>query len=213
MAFFKKKTVDDVIKEQTKELRGTQRQITRDRTALERQEKQLEAEIKKMAKSGNREACTILAKQLVQLRKQKNRTYAVSSKVTSMTAQTKLMNSQMKMAGAMSSTAKTMQAVNKKMDPQKTLKTMQDFQKENMKMGMTEDMINDTLDEIFDESGDEEETQGIVDQVLDEIGIEISGKMARTPAAGKGVPSAAASSKATISDDEIERQLRALGVD
>lgn len=34
----------------------------------------------------------------------------------------------------------TMQAVNKKMDPQKTLQTMQDFQKENMKMGMTEDM-------------------------------------------------------------------------
>ncbi len=31
----------DVIKEQNKELRGTQRQITRDRTALEKQEKQL----------------------------------------------------------------------------------------------------------------------------------------------------------------------------
>ncbi|KAJ0005880.1 hypothetical protein NQD34_015774 [Periophthalmus magnuspinnatus] len=166
-----------------------------------------------MAKTGNREACKILAKQLVQLRKQKNRTYAVSSKVTSMSTQTKLMNSQMKMAGAMSSTAKTMQAVNKKMDPQKTLKTMQDFQKENMKMGMAEEMINDTLDEVFDDSGDEEESQGIVDQVLDEIGIEISGKMARTPAAGKGVPSAASSSKNTISDEEIERHLRALGVD
>ncbi|XP_072301204.1 charged multivesicular body protein 2Ba [Eucyclogobius newberryi] len=212
-SLFKKKTVDDVIKEQSKELRGTQRQITRDRTALERQEKQMEAEIKKMAKSGNREACKILAKQLVQLRKQKNRTYAVSSKVTSMSTQTKLMNSQMKMAGAMSSSAKTMAAVNKKMDPQKTLKTMQDFQKENMKMGMTEDMINDTLDDIFDESDDEDESQGIVDQVLDEIGIEISGKMARTPAAGKSLPSAAASSKTTISDEEIERHLRALGVD
>uniref|UniRef100_A0AAZ3RZ77 Uncharacterized protein n=1 Tax=Oncorhynchus tshawytscha TaxID=74940 RepID=A0AAZ3RZ77_ONCTS len=175
-SLFKKKTVDDIIKEQTKELRGTQRQITRDRAALEKQEKQMEMEIKKMAKSGNREACKILAKQLVQLRKQKNRTYAVSSKVTSMSTQTKVMNSQMKMAGAMSATAKTMQAVNKKMDPQKTLQTMQDFQKENMKMGMTEDMINDTLDEIFDESGDEEESQDIVNQVLDEIGIEISGK-------------------------------------
>lgn len=65
-----------------------------------------EAEIKKMAKSGNKEACKILAKQLVQLRKQKNRTYAVSSKVTSMSTQTKVMNSQMKMAGAMSTTAK-----------------------------------------------------------------------------------------------------------
>ncbi|XP_017279381.1 charged multivesicular body protein 2Ba [Kryptolebias marmoratus] len=213
-SLFKKKTVDDIIKEQSKELRGTQRQITRDRAALEKQEKQMELEIKKMAKSGNREACKILAKQLVQLRKQKNRTYAVSSKVTSMSTQTKVMNSQMKMAGAMSTSAKTMQAVNKKMDPQKTLKTMQDFQKENMKMGMTEDMINDTLDEIFDESGDEEESQDIVNQVLDEIGIEISGKMVRAPAAGKAVPGTAASSKqATISDDEIERQLRALGVD
>lgn len=65
-----------------------------------------ELEIKKMAKTGNKEACKVLAKQLVQLRKQKNRTYAVSSKVTSMSTQTKVMNSQMKMAGAMSATAK-----------------------------------------------------------------------------------------------------------
>lgn len=59
-----------------------------------------------MAKSGNKEACKILAKQLVRLRKQKNMTYGVSSKVTSMSTQTKVMNSQMKMAGAMSATAK-----------------------------------------------------------------------------------------------------------
>ncbi|XP_072512987.1 charged multivesicular body protein 2b [Salminus brasiliensis] len=213
-SLFKKKTVDDVIKEQNKELRGTQRQITRDRAALEKQEKQLELEIKKMAKSGNKEACKILAKQLVQLRKQKTRTYAVSSKVTSMSTQTKLMHSQMKMAGAMGTTAKTMQAVNKKMDPQKTLQTMQNFQKETAKMEMTEEMINDTLDEIFEDSGDEEESQDIVNQVLDEIGIEISGKMAHAPSAGRNNPAAASTSKADgISDEEIERQLRALGVD
>ncbi|KAK1788856.1 hypothetical protein P4O66_014849 [Electrophorus voltai] len=215
--------VTDIIKEQSKELRGTQRQITRDRAALEKQEKQMEMEIKKMAKTGNREACKILAKQLVQLRKQKNRTYAVSSKVTSMSTQTKVMNSQMKMAGAMSTTAKTMQAVNKKMDPKKTLQTMQDFQKENLKMGMTEDMmipdidftssVNDTLDEIFEESGDEEESQDIVNQVLDEIGIEISGKMVRAPSAGKSLLSASRAKAATISDEDIERQLKALGVD
>lgn len=63
-------------------------------------------EIKKMAKTGNRDACKVLAKQLVQVRKQKTRTYAVSSKVTSMSTQTKLMNSQMKMAGAMATTTK-----------------------------------------------------------------------------------------------------------
>ncbi|XP_056585796.1 charged multivesicular body protein 2b [Triplophysa dalaica] len=189
-SLFKKKTVDDVIKEQNKELRGTQRQITRDRTALEKQEKQLEVEIKKMAKTGNRDACKVLAKQLVQVRKQKTRSYAVSSKVTSMSTQTKLMNSQMKMAGAMAKTTKTMQAVNKKMDPKMTMQTLQNFQKETAKMDMTEEMMNDTLDEIFEDSGDEEESQDIVNQVLDEIGIEITGKMTRAPAADRRNPSA-----------------------
>lgn len=212
-SLFKKKTVDDVIKEQNKELRGTQRQITRDRTALEKQEKQLEMEIKKMAKTGNRDACKVLAKQLVQVRKQKTRTYAVSSKVTSMSTQTKLMNSNMKMAGAMATTTKTMQAVNKKMDPQKTMQTLQNFQKETAKMDMTEEMMNDTLDEIFEDSGDEEESQDIVNQVLDEIGIEISGKMAHAPSAARKQPNAATSKADGISDEEIERQLKALGVD
>lgn len=64
-----------------------------------------------MAKTGNKEACKILAKQLVQLRKQKTRTYAVSSKVTSMSTQTKLMHSQMKMAGAMGTTAKVRDSI------------------------------------------------------------------------------------------------------
>ena len=38
-------------------------------------------EIKNAAKTGNKQACTVLAKQLVQLRKQKERTYAANSKV------------------------------------------------------------------------------------------------------------------------------------
>jgi hypothetical protein len=40
-----------------------------------------ELEIKKLAKEGNHEGCKILAKQLIQLRKQKTRTYAAGSKV------------------------------------------------------------------------------------------------------------------------------------
>jgi hypothetical protein len=38
-------------------------------------------EIKNAAKTGNKQACTVLAKQLVQIRKQKERTYAANSKV------------------------------------------------------------------------------------------------------------------------------------
>lgn len=50
--------------------------MERDKNALEREEKKLELEIKKMAKDGNKQACAVLAKQLVQLRKQKTRSIA-----------------------------------------------------------------------------------------------------------------------------------------
>lgn len=38
-------------------------------------------EIKNAAKTGNKQACTVLAKQLIQIRKQKERTYAANSRV------------------------------------------------------------------------------------------------------------------------------------
>ncbi|XP_012499773.1 PREDICTED: charged multivesicular body protein 2b [Propithecus coquereli] len=151
-SLFKKKTVDDVIKEQNRELRGTQRAIIRDRAALEKQEKQLVS-----------------------------RTLNFSCFLSS-------------------------------------LKLSEDFWASSfIKLNcfvpsFPHPPVNDTLDDIFEGSDDEEESQDIVNQVLDEIGIEISGKMAKAPSAARSLPSAS-TSKATISDEEIERQLKALGVD
>ncbi|KAI8483919.1 Charged multivesicular body protein 2b [Branchiostoma belcheri] len=205
MPLFKRETPEEVAKKQQRELRRTQRGLERDRTSLEREEKKLE--IKKAAKQGNKQAATVLAKQLVALRKQKTRSYAASSQVQAVGIQAKTMQSTVKMAGAMERTSKTMGAVNKQMNPQKMAKTMQDFQRENAKMEMTDEMISDTLDDIFDESGDEEEQDAIVTQVLDEIGIEMSGKLAEAPAAGRGKIGAASN---LPTDDEIERQLAQL---
>ncbi|KAL5009903.1 hypothetical protein ScPMuIL_012208 [Solemya velum] len=211
MSFFSKKpTVEQQIRSNDKVLRKTERDLGRDRASLERDEKKLELEIKKAAKQGNKQAATILAKQLVALRKQKTKSFAVGSRIQGIGHQQKIMHSNMKMAGAMGTTTKAMQDMNKVMDPQKTAKMMQDFEKESTKMGMTEEMINDSLDDILTESGDEEEEDAIVNQVLDEIGIEISGKMINAPSAQRGRVGEASTSKKGISDDEIEKQLAAL---
>ncbi len=50
------------------------------------------------------------------------------------------MQSTARMTAAIGTTTKTMQAVNKQMDPQKMAKTMQDFGKANMQMEMGEEM-------------------------------------------------------------------------
>lgn len=164
----------------------------------------MEQEIKKLAKEGDKEGCTILAKQLVQLRKQKTRSYAASSKVTGVQFQNKAMGANVKLAESMGIAGKTMSNMNKMMRPEQISATVNAFSRENMKMEMTDEMINDTLDEMLTESGDEEESDNIVSQVLDEIGIEISGKMSGAPLPETG--KLGAKSKG-LTDEEIEAQL------
>lgn len=99
-----------------------------------------ELEIKKYAKEGNRDACTILAKQLIVLRKQKNRTYAANSKITSVGFQNKNIGANIVLTEAMGTTAKTMGDMNKIMKPEAIAGDMRKFQQANMKIEMTDEM-------------------------------------------------------------------------
>lgn len=70
-----------------------------------------------------------------------------------------------------------MAKMNQLQDPTKTAHIMKEFEKQNMKMGMTDELINETLDGVLEGSDDEAASDAIVNQVLDEIGIEVSGKV------------------------------------
>jgi len=213
-SFFKKPTPREQARKQEKDLRRNQRDIERDRRDLEVQEKQVEADIRKLAKQGNKEGCVILAKQLINLRKQKTRSYGMSAKMSGINSQTKTMMSSMKMADAMKNTTKVVGQMNKNMDPMKVAQTMQEFEKANAKIDMSEEMINDALDNILSESGDEDEEDAVVNKILDELNIETSGKLANAPSAHHGALGAKQSSTASTSkkmtDDDIERMLQNL---
>merc|ERR1712088_147819 len=107
-----KPTVKEQMKENDKALRKVTRDVERDRRELEREEKKLEAEIKKAAKTGNKQAATVLAKQLINVRKQKNRTYGATSKVQAVSSATKAMGANVKLAETMATTTKTMTNMN-----------------------------------------------------------------------------------------------------
>lgn len=97
-------------------------------------------EIKKAAKQGNKDACKILAKQLLQVRKQKTRSHAANSKITSIGYQNKNMGANIALSGAMATTSKTMGEMNKFMQPEKIAGDMRNFQMANAKMEMTDEM-------------------------------------------------------------------------
>lgn len=207
--FGKKLSPAEQMRQQNRDLRKTQRDIERDRRGLDKLEKQLELDIKKAAKQGDKQLCTVLAKQLVQCRKQKARTYTAASKVQAVGAQSKAMHSNIKLSNVMGTTAKTMGAVNREMKPEQVMRNMQEFEKQSMKMGMTEEIVDETLNSILDESGDEEEQDAVVTKVLDEIGIELSGKLAEAPSA-QSDPLGESSKARLPTDEEIERQLAQL---
>lgn len=205
--FGKKPTTKEVVKQQKRNLNRTGRELDRDMKQLERQEKAIELEIKKAAKLGNKQLATMYAKQLVGIRKQKNRNLTTKTKVSGIGNQMTSMQANVKMAESMGTATKAMGAMNKQIDPQKLGKTLQDFERESAKMDMADEMMGDTLDDLLGESGDEEEQDAIVSQVLDEIGIEITGKLSGLPAAGSKLPQ---SSKASAEDKEIEDMLAKL---
>lgn len=70
------------LRDNERKLRKVTRDVERDRRGLEREEQKIQMEIKKAAKAGNKQACQVLAKQLVQLRKQKTRTYTAASQIS-----------------------------------------------------------------------------------------------------------------------------------
>lgn len=195
----------DQQRQNDRDLRRAGREIERERRKLEMEEKKLEAEIKKMAATGNKEGCAVLAKQLIQLRKQKTRTFAANSKITSIGFQNKAITSNMAITDAMGTTSKTMGDMNKIMNPEAMGKNLRDFQAANMKMEMTDEMINDTMDDILAESDDEQESNKIINQVLDEIGIDVSNKVSEAPSAISGKIGDTART-----DQDIEAQLAKL---
>ncbi|XP_065173590.1 charged multivesicular body protein 2b [Atheta coriaria] len=209
--FFGKPDPKEQQRQVDRSLRKASREIERDRRELEKEEKKLELEIKKLAKEGNNEGCRILAKQLVQLRKQKTRTYAANSKLQGVSVQTKAMGANVKLADAMAVAGKSMGQMNQLMNPAQIGATMQEFSKQGMKMDMTEEMMNDAFDDILADSDEETESNDIVTQVLDEIGIEMSGKMSGVPLPEQGKIDMGSSSKdGKLTDSEIEAQLSKL---
>ncbi len=73
MNIFNRKTPDDLIKENKREIRHGQRNLDRDYKELERQEAQLISQIKALARKGDNASARVLTKQLINVRSQKEK--------------------------------------------------------------------------------------------------------------------------------------------
>ncbi|EQC34567.1 hypothetical protein SDRG_07892 [Saprolegnia diclina VS20] len=174
-----KKTAREQAREAKREIAHGQRDLEREKMTLERQEKQLVVDIKKAAKDGNQAGTKILAKQLVQIRAQKEKLMVMKVSLGGIGMQASAMAAQQTMVATMEKTTKTMVAANKQMDMSRIQKTLMEFEKQSELMSMGQEMIDDTLIDAFDD--DEVEEDLVVDQVLAEIGLALHTQLADAP--------------------------------
>ncbi|KAF8569550.1 hypothetical protein P879_05591 [Paragonimus westermani] len=197
-----KNTTNKQVRENERVIRSAKRDLTRDQQELRKEESRLETEIRRLAAKGDKKGCAILAKQLIEVRKQATRNMTVQSNLTSVSSGQRIAASTMTMGKVIGSATGVMKEVNKNMDRAKMGQTLQDFSKLQMEIGMKEEAMDDILDSV----DFEDETDEVVNRVLDELHIDTKAQLDKARVPCDSLPATDTSE----SMDDLETQLRRL---
>jgi len=149
---------------------------------LEREEKKILSEIKQRAKQPgvnvkgmnvNDPALKSMAKNLVQVRNQKDKLYSSKAQLSSIGMTATSMATQVAATAAIGSVSTAMGKANQAIDTKEMNKIMADFTRQNEVMEVRQEMMDDALTDAFDNEDLEEEADQVTGQVLAELGIEM----------------------------------------
>lgn len=137
-------------------------------------------ELKARAKKVNSSSDTTLktlAKQLVQVKQQREKLFGAKSQIGAMGMHATTMASQVAAVSAIGTVTDSLKTANKQMDMKQTMKVMNEFSRENEKIVAKEEMMDDVLADAFDTEEAEEEAEALTNQVLAELGVEMDQQM------------------------------------
>mmetsp|Transcript_3048 Transcript_3048/g.4289 ORF Transcript_3048/g.4289 Transcript_3048/m.4289 type:complete len:228 (-) Transcript_3048:80-763(-) len=197
-------------RETKREVRSSQRDIEREIRDLERQEKQIMLEIKQRAKIPSVKgmddpALKSMAKNLVQIRNQRDKMYQARANIGAVGMQATSMASQVAAASAISSMTTAMSSANQAVDTKEMTKIMHEFSRQNEMMQLREEMMDDALIDAFDSEDVNDEADAVTNQVLAELGIEMDQKMV-----GLDAPSLKPAAEPETTKEEEEALMGAL---
>lgn len=173
-----------MLRENQRLLNRAIRDLDRERSRMEQQEKRVIADIKKMAKAGQMDAVKIQAKDLVRTRRYIKKFIMMKANIQAVSLKVQTLKSTNAMAQAMKGVTKAMARMNSQLKLPAIQKIMMEFEKQSEIMDMKEEMMNDAVDDVLGEEDDEEESEAIVSQVLDELGLSIGDELSGIPGTG-----------------------------
>ncbi|XP_038047107.1 charged multivesicular body protein 2a-like [Patiria miniata] len=209
--FGRKKTPAEMLKQNQRALNRAMRELDRERSRLEGQEKKVIADIKKMAKQGQMDAVKVMAKDLVRTRRYVKKFIMMRANIQAVSLKIQTLKSNQTMTDAMKGVTKAMQTMNRQLKLPQIQKIMMEFEKQSEILDMKEEMMNDAVDDALGDEDDEEESDAIVSQVLDELGLVLTDELTAIP--GTGGPMAQknqpAAKQAVAAEGEADDDLQA----
>nr|CAD7570624.1 unnamed protein product [Timema californicum] len=167
--FGKKMTPEELLRKNQRALNKAMRDLDREKSRMEQQEKKIIMDIKKLAKDGQMDAVKIMAMDLVRTRRYVKKFMLMKANIQAVSLKIQTLRSQNAMAEAMKGVTKAMQSMNRYCNSEI--------------MDMKEEMMNDAMDDAMEDEGDEEESDAVVSQVLDELGLQLNDKLSGLPQA------------------------------
>ncbi|XP_059172167.1 charged multivesicular body protein 2a [Physella acuta] len=208
--FGRKKTPDEMLRQNQRALTKAMRDLDRERQKMEQQEKKVIADIRKMAKQGQMDAVKIMAKDLVRTRRYVKKFISLRANIQAVSLKIQTLKANNTMAQAMKGVTKAMATMNKQLKLPQIQKIMMEFEKQSEIMDMKEEMMSDAIDDALGDEDDEEESDAIVAQVLDELGLQLADEMSGLPSTGKSLASDASKTPqaAAVADADADLEAR-----
>ncbi|CAJ0565997.1 unnamed protein product, partial [Mesorhabditis spiculigera] len=182
--FGRRKTPAELLRQNQRALNKAIRELDREKSRMEMQEKKVIAEIKKMAKMNQMDSVKVMAKDLVRTRRYIKKFIVMKANIQAVSLKVQTLKSQDAMAQAMKGVTKAMRSMNKQMNLPQIQQIMMEFEKQSEIMDMKEEIMGDAIDDALGDAEDDEESEGIVNQILDELGIQMGEELGGLPAPG-----------------------------
>lgn len=185
--FGKKPDPAELCKKWRLDLRKQERELDRNIREIDLAESKLKAQIKERAKAGDASSAKLLARELVNSRKAKERVYKSKAQLHSVELHLTEQNAMIRATGAMQKSAQIMAMMNNLMKAPQMMAVMQAMGREMEKAGLIEEMIGDAVgadDDEIEEAADEEVEKAFLEATTG-IKAPATALPARAPAAAE----------------------------
>jgi len=197
-----KKDPKEQVREWSSDLRKEGRKLDRQIRTIKLEEAKVQKSIKDAAKKGQKDVCTILAKEIIQSRKAVNKIYSAKAQLNSVDMQMKNQLATVRLAGTLEKSTIVMSSMQNLIKVPEIQAVMMAMSREMTKAGISEEMLEDTMESMDDQEELEDAAQEEVDKILFEV---TSGALGQTgPVASGGLEPTKDTAEAVSDDEEID---------